>query len=65
MRPYLCLTGLLLLSGCPDAGPPSETAPDAAPKVLKACLERDSDLPRPPTGELSCELIPPPFRAPQ
>jgi hypothetical protein len=27
--------------------------------VLKPCLDQPSDLPRPPTGNLPCDLIPP------
>jgi hypothetical protein len=32
---------------------------DAAPTSLGACLDRPTDLSRPPTGQLPCELIPP------
>lgn len=32
---------------------------DAAPTALGACLDRPTDLIRPPTGQLPCELIPP------
>ncbi len=34
---------------------------DAAPKpgALSACLARPGELPRPPSGALPCELLPP------
>jgi hypothetical protein len=31
------------------------------PGSLGACLERPTDLPRPPAGQLPCELFPPGF----
>ena len=42
----------------PDAGVPADTqvAPPLAP-----CLDRPTDLPLPPTGQLSCDLLPPGF----
>lgn len=62
---------LLLVAGCgdnvapvvpDDAGP--LPVPDAAVQPLAACLERPTDLARPPTGQLPCELLPPGFGAP-
>jgi hypothetical protein len=62
----------VLLAACGDnQRPPSgeveaDAAPveidagiDGAPSTLGACLDRPTDLPRPPTGQLPCELIPP------
>jgi hypothetical protein len=43
-----------------DAAPPDDGGTDA-PGALGPCLERPTDLPRPPTGALSCELLPPGF----
>ncbi|HSK00309.1 MAG TPA: hypothetical protein VK932_03670 [Kofleriaceae bacterium] len=40
-----------------DAAPPDD-GPDPA---LGPCLPRPTDLPRPPTGALPCELLPPGF----
>ena len=37
-------------------------APDEA---LAPCVERPTDLPRPPTGALPCELLPPGFTPPR
>jgi len=39
----------------PDSTVP---VPDAAQKRT-SCLERPTDVPRPPTGKLPCDLIPP------
>jgi hypothetical protein len=41
-----------------DAAPPE---PDAAEPALAPCLERPTELARPPTGALPCELLPPGF----
>jgi hypothetical protein len=62
---------LVALAGCggpdevvpDDAAPPIDAAIDAPPGVLGPCLERPTDLPRPPTGQLPCELLPPGFGA--
>jgi hypothetical protein len=44
-----------------DAAPPD----DAEPSELKPCLDKPTDLPRPATGALPCELLPPGFTAPK
>ena len=61
MSRLLGLFGLLLLCGCPDAAPSSDPAAAAAADMspVRGCLDRPSELPRPPTGVLPCELIPP------
>ena len=41
---------------------PKDAAPDEA---LAPCVERPTDLPRPPTGALPCELLPPGFAPPR
>jgi hypothetical protein len=38
-----------------QTGPPDSTASNA----LMGCLERAGELPRPPSGHLACDLIPP------
>jgi len=40
-----------------DASAPDASAPDAGAAV--SCLDQPTDLPRPPTGPLPCELLPP------
>jgi hypothetical protein len=45
-----------------DAAPPDT---GTEPEPLAPCLERPTDLPRPPTGVLPCELLPPGFVAPR
>lgn len=61
---------VLLVAACGDnlgAPPKDDAAPaidaaiaiDAPPGTLGPCLDRPTDLPRPPTGQLPCELIPP------
>lgn len=40
-----------------DAG--VDAAVDASPSTLGACLDRPTDLARPPAGRLPCELVPP------
>lgn len=47
--------------GGTDAG---DAAPDASPQAVGPCLDRPTDLPRPPTGALPCDLLPPGFVAP-
>jgi hypothetical protein len=44
----------------PDAATTLDAMPDGT--VLGSCLDQPSDLPRPPTGRLPCELIPPGLR---
>ncbi len=36
---------------------------DGATTSLTSCLDRPDDLPRPPTGALPCDLVPPTFGA--
>ncbi len=37
-----------------------DAAPDSAvPLTTGPCLDQPSDLPRPPTGPLACDLLPP------
>ncbi|MDB4962686.1 MAG: hypothetical protein JWP01_2685 [Myxococcales bacterium] len=47
----------------PKDAAPAEDAPssDAGPQSIFPCLERPTDLPRVPTGQLPCELLPPGF----
>jgi hypothetical protein len=61
----------VLLAACgdnqrPSSGGEADAAPietdagvDGASSTLGACLDRPTDLARPPTGHLPCELIPP------
>lgn len=44
-----------------DAAAPIDAALDAPPSVTGPCLDRPTDLPRPPSGALPCELLPPGF----
>ena len=62
MMRLLALTGLLLICGCPDAAQSGDLAGSAELGASGGCLERPSELPRPPTGGLPCELIPPPLK---
>lgn len=41
----------------PDANAPDAGAPDGGATV--SCLEQPTDLPRPPMGQLPCDLLPP------
>jgi hypothetical protein len=58
------LFALALLSsvvfGCSKAK--TDDGEETAP--LKACVESPDKLPRPPTGKLPCELIPPGLKLP-
>ena len=62
----LALLAALALAGCgdnnvvppPDAG---EEPADAGVEALAPCLDRPTDLPRPPTGGLPSDLLPPGF----
>jgi len=67
----LLLTLALTLVGCGDNSLPGASDgpsvdPDGPPVVspLAPCIDRPADLPRPPTGQLSCDLLPPGFVAP-
>lgn len=42
-----------------DAAPPDAQPPDAAPGPVSSCLDAPTDLPRPPTDRLPCDLLPP------
>jgi hypothetical protein len=56
---------LAVLGACGDNQPPPavtpDAAPDAAPEPRGACIDRTTDLPRPPVaGEpLACDMLPP------
>lgn len=58
----LALTSLLLLCGCPDSAQTdtndASVQTDGGASALAACTEQPSELPRPPTNRLPCELIP-------
>ena len=62
-----CLVLIVLLAAaCGDNGKPSTPRDagadaDAAPQALGPCLDRPTDLARPPAGQLPCELLPPGF----
>jgi len=72
-RPTLCLLllGALGLAACgdnlqaPETPPPADAAVDADPTALAPCLDRPTELSRPPTGSLPCELLPPGFTPPR
>jgi hypothetical protein len=62
---YLVLI-VLLAAACGDNGKASTPRDasidaDAAPQALGPCLDRPTDLARPPAGQLPCELLPPGF----
>lgn len=44
-----------------DSGAAEAPRPDGAASPLAACVDRPGELPRPPTTELPCELLPPGF----
>jgi hypothetical protein len=48
-----------------SAGPGDAGAEAPAPGTLRACLDTPADLPRPPSGALPCDLIPPGLELPQ
>lgn len=64
-----CLVFLILVAaGCGDnqRATPKDAgvdAPSDAAQPLAPCLDRPTDLARPPTGQLPCELLPPGFVA--
>jgi hypothetical protein len=45
----------------PDRPDAAEEDPDAGVDELVPCLDRPTDLARPPTGPLPCDLLPPGF----
>lgn len=62
---YLVLI-VLFAAACGDDGKPAtprdagvDASVDAAPQALGPCLDRPTDLARPPAGQLPCELLPP------
>jgi hypothetical protein len=73
MRRWILMLALCVTGACGDDGatPPADasrpadaSAPDtdaSAPDAGAAgsCLDRPTDLARPPTGQLPCELFPP------
>lgn len=72
MRAWLLAAALLI--GCgdnthpetPEPGPtPDAPSPDGPPVTppLAPCLDRPTDLATPPTGALTCDLLPPGFTA--
>jgi hypothetical protein len=46
----------------PDTGTATDVAGSEGGGMLSPCLERPNDLPRPPSGRLPCELLPPGFQ---
>lgn len=66
----LCaLAGAVAACGDNDGSAPKDAAPadtpaDTGPQPVGPCLDRPTDLPRPPTGALPCELLPPGFAPP-
>jgi hypothetical protein len=59
------LAAVAMTAACGDnKAAPEDAAPppgDAAPTALQACLDQSTELSRPPTGQLPCELLPPGF----
>jgi hypothetical protein len=53
---WLWLLAPLVAASCKDDSPPAP--PDDS---LTACVDSPSALPRPPSGQLPCELLPPGF----
>jgi hypothetical protein len=53
--------GLLACGDNTRVTPKDDAAIPDAPAALKACLEQPNALPRPPSGQLPCELLPPGF----
>jgi hypothetical protein len=55
---------LVIATGCGDNGKPAVASDAGGDAVieLKPCLDRPTDLARPPTGQLSCDLLPPDFK---
>ena len=50
----LCGLAALVLAACS-----SDSSGSNPSSALTACLEQPGELPRPPTGKLPCELVPP------
>ena len=53
---------LVLATGCADFHKGTPATGDAGVDKLEPCLDRPTDLSRPPTGQLSCDLLPPDFK---
>ena len=51
--------GAGLLAGCHDDPAPSPDAGSTADGGTVACVDRPTDLDRPPAGALPCSLVPP------
>jgi hypothetical protein len=49
-------------SGVVDTQGGLDASPDMGGSALGPCLDSPTDLPRPPSGRLPCELIPPGLR---
>jgi len=47
-----------------DSGPSDATTPPPGDGGLAPCLDLPTDLDRPPSGQLPCDLLPPGFVAP-
>lgn len=58
---------LFVVAACGDnktATPTGDAGVDApTQQVLAPCLDRPTDVPRAPTGQLTCDLLPPGFKA--
>lgn len=58
MKPCgLWLLAALAVSSCSDESAPTPEQPQG----LSSCLESPTQLARPPSGQLPCELLPPGF----
>jgi hypothetical protein len=60
------IISVLLAAACGDnkEATPKDAGADAAPDAaipIGGCLDQPTDLPRPPSGQLPCELLPPGF----
>jgi hypothetical protein len=53
----LWLLAALVVASCSDDSPPTPEKPQG----LSSCLESPTQLVRPPSGQLPCELLPPGF----
>ena len=58
-RLVLLLT--MMATACGDNAVPKDTPDDAGIDAIGACLDRPTELARPPSGQLPCELLPPGF----
>lgn len=64
---FAALAALAALGGsCGDnqkVPPPDDPGDGSGSGALAACLDRPTELPRPPSAQLPCELLPPGFGA--